>query len=179
MIEKIETAILNALEADAQSEGSALAKIKVERCPEDAATRLMSTAAGSAWIHFAGIKAGDPQGVYSAVQDDVALFDLDIIMRNLRTGRKAIVTDRAGAYDVISRVRFVLTGLKPVLSAKPMYMTNCELTDAGSGFWHYTMRFAVRVPYFAEHEEAEPAIATQVTWQHRNGKQFTIPKEEE
>ena len=179
MIEKIETKILEVLKADAEKEGSPLKTVTIERCPEDASSRLMSSIVGSVWIHFAGLKPSDPNGVLSATQDDELYFDLDIVMRNLRSGRDAMVADEVGAYDVMSRVRNDLTGFKPVLAAKPMCMTNCELTDAGQGFWSYTERFAVKVPYFAEKEEPVFPVAKKVTWQNvPNHRRFSIPKEE-
>ena len=182
MIETIETAILNALTADKAVTGSPLAKIQIERCPEDASARLMSSSVGSVWIHFAGIKTAEPKQVYSVVQDDLLYYDLDIIMRNLRAGRDAIVTDSAGAYDVMSRVRAVLSGLIPVTQAKPMYMTNCELTDAGQGFWYYTARFAVNVPYM-ETIKKEPykvwGVAKEITFQDGRTVVVEAPQEEE
>ena len=177
MIEKIETAILNKLQADAEKPGSILGLVEIERCPEDAASRLMNLSTGVVWIHYVDTKTTEPEGVYSAVQQDTVSFDLDIITRNLRSGTDAITVDSVGAYDVIDRVRDVLTGFRPVLGAKPMFMTNSGWTDAGQGFWHYTARFAVKLPYAAEHETEEPAVAKQVTWKHENGKQFTVPKE--
>lgn len=180
MIENIETKILETLEADSKKAKSPLEKIKIERCPEDAASRMMNAATGSVWIHFAGVKPSDPNGIYSAVQEDVLYFDIDIIMRNLRTGNTAIVTDRAGAYDVIDRVRAVLTGFKPALKAKPMWMTNCELTEAGRGFWYYTARFAVRVPYTAaagREDETVYGIAREITF--HDGRTVIVKSEKE
>lgn len=181
MIANIETAILNKLQADAEKPESILSMVEIELCPEDAASRLMNLSTGVVWIHYVDTKTTEPEGVYSAVQQDTVSFDLDIITRNLRSGCD-ITVDNVGAYDVIDRVRKVLTGFRPVLGAKPMYMTASGWTDAGQGFWHYTARFAVKLPY-VEEQDAEsdlqplPAVAKQVTWKHRTGKQFTVPKE--
>lgn len=166
MIETIETAILEALRADAKREGSALEKIQIERCPEDASTRLMDSSTGSVWVHFAGIKTSEPKQVFSVVQDDILYYDLDIIMRNLRAPRHAVTTG-VGAYDVIDRVRQVISGLIPIKPAKPVYMVNCELTDAGRGFWYYTARFAVRVPYAESVKKEEPVwgVSKKITFQ--------------
>lgn len=177
MIEKIETAILNKLQADAAKADSVLSLVEIERCPEDATSKLMNMSTGVVWIHYVDTKTTEPEGIYSAVQQDTVSFDLDIITRNLRSGSDAITVDNVGAYDVIDRVRAVLTGFKPAVSAKPMYMTASGWTDAGQGFWHYTARFAVKLPYAAEDETEDPVIAKRITWQHRNGKQFSVPKE--
>lgn len=178
MIEAIETAILEALKTDAQVTGSALEKIQIERCPEDASTRLMDSSTGSVWVHFAGIKTSDPKQVFSVVQNDILYYDLDIIMRNLRATRYAVVTD-VGAYDVIDRVRQVITGLIPVKAAKPIYMTNCELTEAGRGFWYYTARYAVEIPYMESVKKTPQAwgIAKKITFQ--DGRTVIVETTEE
>ena len=178
MITEIESAVLNVLKSDAGNPKSILGLVEIELCPEDATSRLMNLSTGVIWIHYVDTKTTEPEGVGSAVQYDTVSFDLDIITRNLRSGRDLSV-DNVGAYDVIDRVRKVLTGFKPVLSAKPMYMTNSGWTDAGQGFWHYTARFAVKVPYFAEKEEPVFPVAKKVTWQNvPNHRRFSIPKEE-
>lgn len=167
MIEAIETAILEKLKEDAKNKKSVLSMIEIERCPEDAASRLLDASTGSVWIHYAETAPSEPQGIYSAIQNDTLTFDLDVITRNLRSGREAITVDSIGAYDIMSRVRFVLTGFKPVLSAKPMCLIKSGLTEAGSGFWHYTMRFAVRVPYTAaagREDETVYGIAKEITF---------------
>lgn len=180
MIEAIETAILEKLKEDAKNKKSVLSMIEIERCPEDATSRLLDASTGSVWIHYAETAPSEPQGIYSAMQNDTLTFDLDVITRNLRTGRDAITTDDVGAYAVMGRVRFVLTGFQPVKSAQPMYMAKAGLTTAGDGFWHYTMRFIVKVPYFAEKDEPEMPLAKKVTWQDKpDNKHFTIPPEEE
>lgn len=180
MIEAIESAILEKLKADAAKPKSVLGKVEIELCPEDAASRLLDASTGSVWIHYVETTPDTPSGIYSAMQNDVVTFDLDVITRNLRSGRDAITVDDVGAYDIMSRVRFVLTGFKPVLSAKPMCLIKSGLTEAGSGFWHYTMRFAVRVPYTAaagREDETVYGIAREITF--HDGRTVVVKSEKE
>lgn len=177
MIKEIENGIINALTAAAQVEGSALKDLDIERCPEDFDVNSMKSAIGAVWIHYSGTDSSDMSGAGGGIQDDIFYFDVNVLVRNLRPGVHAQITDSGNAYEVIPAIRNRLTGMKPADGFKPMYMKKSELVSVTSGIWQYAMRFATKGRYYYEEEEQPAVNSKKITFQGAN-RTIIVEKEE-
>jgi|SRR6478672_6692078 len=66
-------------------------------------------------------------------------FELSLQLKDLRS--------HAGAYEVIRKIRELLTGYHPAESDRCLYETNAEFVDLNEGIWFYAMTFAIDLVY--------------------------------
>lgn len=112
----------------------ALPELSVEPFPEAPAEYDFIHPVGAVLVQYDGGSISPPDSLGIVSQKRELNFSVVSITRNLR--------DSCGCYDVLTRIRAALLGLK-IQGCEPAYQTSERFADETDGVWTYVQGFAL------------------------------------
>lgn len=124
-----------------------LKPLTVEPFPGDPGSYKLGNRKGAVLVVYRGSRLGKSQSTAAIAQERTLLFDLVVMVKDLRS--------HTGAYPVIQAIYRQLQGFKPAGAARA-WIERDGFVEHDAGVWTYTVTVATRVLAVA-HQESAPA----------------------
>lgn len=126
-INEIENSIIEHLKAN-------LAELHIEGFPEKPDQFNLLHSKGAVLVHYQGASYSPTNSTSSIVQEKKLEFSATVVMRHLRSND--------GAYEVLDRVRELLTGFK-INGCTKISMLKESFLSENAGIWQYAINFTL------------------------------------
>jgi hypothetical protein len=153
MIEEVETQIIEKLEAN-------ISNLKIEGFPENAEEYKLTHPKGAALVNYVGSTFSKPMSTGVVAQDREIVFQITLLMRNLRTHK--------GAYAHLDTIRAILTGFQPE-GCKKFYPTRERFISENKGVWMYVVLFSSSTKHIEMDEEELLPLLKRITTEDEYG----------
>ncbi len=149
MITAIENAILTALTNESLDSTSPLHNVVIEATGKTEFPTIEASSDGTIWINLAEIIPSDPQGMGNFYQDDLYDFDINIFSKTLKSDSSS----EGSAYNLITAIRKVVSGIVPTDGVRQTFLTKCEFIKVLNDIWKHRMTFSTTGRTVIEYEE--------------------------
>lgn len=127
---QIENQIIERLKANIQD-------LHIEGFPEKPAEFRLIHPKGAILVHYQGGNYSESKSLDLIYQDKKLEFSITVVIKHLRI--------HYGAYELLEKIREVLTGFKPDNCSK-MYPSKEEFLLEDNGIWQYSINFITTTP---------------------------------
>lgn len=146
-IAEIEDAIIERLK-------SKITDLEITGFPEKPAEYKLMHRKGALLVVFAGATYSEPKSADIIYQERKLEFDINIVMRHLRT--------HEGAYAYLDVVRVALTGFK-ISGTGKFYPVREQFLSEEVGIWQYRITFACSMPAVEASEDEQAVLLKRIT----------------